>query len=105
MDVEYTQAICSFLYRIYKHDERSCIRRGVNFVFFFFFSLFLAADNVVLPSMCYFLLTVGWRSFSSFCLLPSVSLDQWPRKEREREVSHVIVLSPSFSVNGRRRKK
>jgi hypothetical protein len=28
------------------------------------FSLFLAADNVVLPSMCYFLLTVGWRSFS-----------------------------------------
>ncbi len=86
-------------------NERSCIRRGVNFVFFSFFSFSCRRTT----SSCRQCVTFFWQSigvrFSSFCLLPSVSLDQWPRKEREREVSHVIVLSSSFSVNGRRRKK
>lgn len=80
-------------------DERRCIGRGVNVVFFFFFSLFLADANVVLPSMCYFLLTVGWRSFFFFvffCRLPSGSLDQWPRKAREREKERREACHCSF---------
>ena len=92
-------------------DERRCIGRGVNVVFFFF-SLFLAAANVVLPSMCYFLLTVGWRSFFFVDYRPSALTSGRERREREKEereregdVRHVIVLSSPFSANGRRRKK
>jgi hypothetical protein len=67
---------------------------GVNFVFF-------SPDIVVAaaaapPSMCYFLLTVGWRSFSS-----SVGLDQWPRKERAMSLFSFLL----YVVNGRRRRR
>lgn len=105
--------ICSFLSlsRIStEDDERRCIGRGVNVVFFFF-SLFLAAANVVLPSMCYFLLTVGWRSFFFVDYRPSALTsgrerrEGEKRREKEGDVRHVIVLSSPFSANGRRRKK
>lgn len=105
------QTIYSFLfYKIDRSneniddDERSCIHRGVNFVFFFFFfslSLFLTADKTsrILPSMCYFLLTVGWRScfFSRLSFLSTTVRQPWPvaaKRERKRsEPCHCSFFS------------
>jgi hypothetical protein len=52
----------------------------------------LAADNVVLPSMCYFLLTVGWRSFSFFVYYVR---RPWPvaaKREREKWAMSLFFL-------------
>ena len=97
------------LFRICKHDERRCIRRRVNIVFFSFsFSFFFSHPLPPTMLSCRQCVTFFWQSVGVrflFCRLPSVGLDQWPPKESEEEVSHVIVLSSSFSVNGRRRRK